>query len=473
MSVAAQWALDGLLSSLGMSRGSGALSFVGDDPIVPSRFRPAAACAAAIAAEACGISAIWKMRSGRDQDIRVDLRHAAVPGLRTSLHIHQNGHHLDLGRPVSERPNFFRTRDGRRMYLLRASAYHTNLIALLDLLKCANTTDAISEATSSWSSDDLEDALAERKVIGVMARTREEWLSHPQGSWLSSRPVVHVQKIAESPARPFTPAERPLSDIRVLDMAHLLAGPVSARVLAEQGADVLRVSAPLKQDDFRYVIDTSFGKRSAFIDLDRTGDMETLKKLITRADVFVQSFRPGSLAKRGLSPEEMAVARPGIIYVTISAYGMGGPWMKRGGLEQVGQAVSGLAIAEGSSEVPVLAPTFTLNDYLAAYLGSAGVVAALVRRAKEGGSYRVEVSLTGCSMWLQELGMLPQNLWRSEGDRSTLPVPPMDSYFETSGAFGNLTHPKPLVEFSETAAYWNCGPSPLGSSIPAWLDASQ
>src|SRR5204862_277481 len=82
----------------------------------------------------------------------VDLRHAAVPGLRTSLHIHQNGHHLDLGRPISERPNFFRTSDGRRMYLLRASAYHPNLIALLSLLKCANTTDAISEAVSHWSS---------------------------------------------------------------------------------------------------------------------------------------------------------------------------------------------------------------------------------------------------------------------------------------------------------------------------------
>lgn len=472
MSASAHMALNRLLSDIHLSRsdGGGAISFVNDDPIVASRFRPAAACAAAIAAEAVGIAAIWRLRSGRGQDIAVDLHRAAVPGLRTSLHISQNGHHLDLGRPASERRNFFRTSDGRRMYVLRAAAYPSNLMGLLDLLKCTNDSDSLASAIAGWNSAELEEELGKRKLIGVMARTRDEWLSHPQGKWLSQQTPIHVEKIADSDPRPLRPAARPLSDVRVLDMAHILAGPVSARVLAEQGADVLRVSMPLKQDDFRYVIDTSFGKRLAFIDLDRAGDMTKLRELISEADVFIQSFRPGSLSKRGLSPQDAANMRPGIIYVTVTAYGGGGPWVQRGGVEQVGQVASGLAIAEGSFDEPFLAPTFTLNDYLAAYLASAGVTAALVRRAREGGSYHVQVSLTRCSMWLHDIGMLPIEQWPERGDGIPLiPEPQQLSIMQTKTVFGDLTHPRPLVEFSETKSQWCRGPSPLGSSLPEWL----
>jgi len=471
MSEYADRALDGLLRPLGLDRTEtgGVIRFSGEDPVVGSRHRLGAAAAAAIAAEAAGIATIWRMRTGQGQDICVDLFRAAMPGLRTSSHIHQNGHHLDYNRAPEEARNFFPTRDGRRIYVLRTAAYSANLVGLLGLLQCRNDSDALAAAIAAWDSAELEEALAERKLIGAYARTRDEWLQHPQGRYLANLPPVHVEKIGEGSPEPFGPGDRPLSGIRVLDMAHVLAGPVSARVLAEQGADVLHASAPLAPEDFRVVLDTGFGKRSAFIDLNRQQDIDQVYRLLSQGDVFVQSFRPGSLNKRGLGPADLARLRPGIIYVSVSAYGNEGPWSGRGGFEPVGQTVSGLAIAEGSQTEPVLAATFTLNDYLAAYLASAGVTAALVRRAREGGSYHVQVSLARCSMWVQEVGRLPPDRWPVRGlGAPLLPTVRPEDFMETDTVFGRIGHPKPIVEFSQTRAHWALGPGPLGSSLPAW-----
>jgi crotonobetainyl-CoA:carnitine CoA-transferase CaiB-like acyl-CoA transferase len=475
MSAAANAALDGLLTVLGLDRRDtgGKITFTGDDPIVASRHRPGAASAAALAAQAVGIAAIWRMRGGDGQDIVVDLHRAAVPGLRTSSLFWQSGHRLEYGRSPKEAPNFFLTKDGRRMFVLRTAAYPANLLGLLDLLECANDTTALTSAIAQWNSVDLEEALAERKLIGAIARTREEWLATPQGSWLGALPPVHVEKIGEGEAEGFGPGQRPLSGVRVLDVAHVLAGPISARVLAEQGADVLHGSAPLAPDDFRVVLDTGHGKRSAFVDLNRPGEIDRVRALLVEGDVFIQSFRPGSLARRGLGPHDLAKLRPGIVYVSVSAYGDGGPWKARGGFDPVGQAVSGLAIAEGSADVPVLAATFTLNDYLAAYLAAAGATAALVRRAREGGSYHVQVSLTRCSMWLQELGRLPTQLWpdRAEG-KPLIPEPRDADFMTTASVFGELRHARPVVEFSQTRARWDRGPAPPGSSPLQWAGRS-
>jgi len=476
VSGSAQAALDGLLADLGLDRSDsgGPINFVGDDPVVASRHRPAAASAAALAAQAVGVAALWRLRGGEGQEVTVDLHRAAVPGLRTSSLFWQNGHRLEYGRSPKEAPNFFLTRDSRRMFVLRTSAYPANLLGLLDLLKCRNDTESLSTAIAGWDSTELEEKLAEHRLVGAVARTRKEWLVTPQGRWLAAQPPILVEKIGESAPENPGRGERPLSGIRVLDLAHVLAGPVCARVLAEQGADVLHGSAPLRPDDFRVVMDTGHGKRSAFVDLDRPGEVDRVRRLLADGDIFVQSFRPGSLDRRGLGPRDLAAQRPGIIYVSVSAYGNGGPWMARGGFDPVGQTVSGLAVAEGSPEAPVLAATFTLNDYLAAYLAAAGATAALVRRAREGGSYHVQVSLTRSSMWLQELGRLPSELWpdRAAG-APPIPEPRDADFMTTRTVFGELVHAKPVVEFSATKARWHCGPSPPGSSSLEWLDANE
>lgn len=472
MSFAAHAALDALLEDLKLSRqqAGAEVEFIDDDPIVASRFRPAAASAAALAAEAVGIAAIWRHRTGRGQTLRVDLRRACVPGLRTSSHLSQSRHQLVAGRPTQEEANFFPTRDGQKIYVLRSANYASKLIGLLGLLKCANDSASLAEAISRWDSNDLEEALAERKLVGVVARGREAWLAHPQGQWLLTQAPAQLERISEAPPRVLPQGPRPLSGLRVLDMAHVLAGPTCARLLAEQGADVLQVCRPLRPDDIRTILDTGIGKRSAFIDLDAPQDTERLQGLIAEADVFVHSFRPGSLDDRGLSPDAVAKINPGIVYASVSAYGAGGPWRRRGGYELVGQAVAGLAYAEGSFEAPIVAPTFTLNDYLCGYLAAAGVTAALARQLTEGGGFRVQTSLARASMWVQDIGALPQALWPDRsGNGTSLPKPRDSDFMETDSAYGLIRHPKPIVAFSETTARWDRPPAPPGSSSPLWL----
>jgi len=399
--------------------------------------------------------------------VSVDVRRAVIPGLQTGTHILQNNHRL--GRRMTRggrSPNFFRTKDGRVIYLLRGAGGADKLIRLLDLLNCSSDDASVSKTVASWQAKDLEDAIAEKKLIAVMARTKAEWLAHPQGKWLADRPVIDIEKVADSSPEPFKPAGRPLSGIRILDMTHVLAGPVTTRTLAEQGADVLHVSAPYQSDSLGMTLDTGFGKRSAYIDLNEKKDVDRLMMLIQGADIFVQSWRPGVLDAYGLSPQNLVKLRPGLIYVSVSCYGSGGPWANRGGYEPLGQTACGLAVDEGSIDAPLLQPTGTMNDYLVPYLGAGGTLGALIHRSKNGGSYHVKVSLTRASMWLQELGPLS-----TETPDIAFPRLADDSpdFGRFGTPFGEIRYSLPITQYSETKAYWDKPPVPPGAHQPEWI----
>jgi crotonobetainyl-CoA:carnitine CoA-transferase CaiB-like acyl-CoA transferase len=456
-----------LLAQMGMSAEDtgGGIAIAGADPVVASPHRLGTAAAAALAAQGAAIAAIWRMRSGRGQDVSVDLRRAAVPGLRTVYYVRQGGKPLRW-RPRGGWQAFFRTRDNRQIYLLRVRDYFEMLLGLLDLLQCTNDNGAIASAVARWHGTDLEDAIAAAKLVGVVARRREEWLDHPQGQWLAGRPPIGLERIGDSAPEPFPPAPRPLSGVRVLDVTHVLAGPAASRLLAEQGADVLHIASHRHPDTPDKTVDTGFGKRSAYLDLDREEDRAVLAELVRGCDVFVQSWRQGALARRGFGPRDVARLRPGAIYVSVSAYGAGGPWAARGGYDPVGQVASGLAVEEGSFEAPVLAPTGTLNDYITAYLAAAGALGALYRRAREGGSYEVEASLTRASMFVMELGLIetrpkPEQVFGLE---------PLPSDLRTvASPLGEVTHPAPITDYSETKPYWDRPCGVVGADRPVWL----
>ncbi|MDB5448191.1 MAG: hypothetical protein JWQ97_3508 [Phenylobacterium sp.] len=470
---AANEALDRLLRTLELKREDvgGSIRFVGDDPIAASRHRLGAASAAASAAQAVGVANLWRQRGGVGQDIQLDLYRSVIPGLRTNTQNTQHGHALPYPSDPDLAENYFRTGDDRRFYVARGPLPPEHQSAVQTLLGCRDRTDELTAAIAQWDSAELEDTFARNKLIGVVARTRDEWLAHPQGAYLAGLDPVAVEKVADSPPKPFGPGERPLSGVRVLDMGRYLAGPVAARVLAEQGAEVMRASEPSNPDDYRNALDTGMGKRSAYVDLKRPGDLDRLLEVLSQADVFVQSSRPGSLNKLGLAPAALAERSPGIVYLSVSAYGAEGPWASRGAFDAVGQAATGLAIAEGSQDKPLSQQNVLLNDYVGGYLAAAGITAALARRATEGGSYHVQVSLARTSMWVQEIGRLPEALWpqREPGAPWTPPVRDQD-LMETECAFGLLRHARPMVDYSVTRARWEHGPTPLGSSRLAWRD---
>ena len=445
---------------------SARLRLHGNVPVFYSRHKLTVSAASAIGSYALAVEKWWHLATGRHQSVAIGWMQAAA-SLNPGQFQKQNGYALPALDMVTElRAGFYRTQDGKWFYA--TGSYPHLRDGVLDLLQCANTSVALGKSIEKWSAQALEDAFGERKLTGNFARTRQEWAQHPQGMLLSRSPLVEVERIGDSDAEVPVLLKRPLDRLRVLDMGHVLAGPVVARTLAEHGADVLRLTDPMNQDAFRQTVDSNIGKRSAFIDLNRAVDLQRTRELLSSADVLVQSWRKGSLAAKGLGPQDAARIRPGIIYVSVTAFGDEGPWATRGGFEQLGQVVSGIAIDEGGADCPRLVVTTLLNDYLTGYLGAAGVMLALIKRATVGGSYHVKVSLARTSMWVQSLGLVDLPDLKIE-DRHFARF--LDPVLESrDSAYGKLEQLPPVAQFSRTPPRWALPPAPNGAHVAGWMD---
>src|SRR5712672_1737544 len=372
----------------------------GADPVLPTPFRIGAAGAATLAAAALAATELWQVRTGRPQHVTVDLRQATA-ALRS-------GQYMQLGDSgVSSARNtvmgFYPTRDGRWSYL--HCNFPNHRAAALRVLGVPEDREAVARAVATWNAADLEEAITAANGAGGMARTQAEWAKHPQGVAVAAMPLMEIMRIGDSAPEPLPPGNRPLSGIRVLDLTRVLAGPTCARTLAEHGADVLKITAPhiAARDDQEY--DTGHGKLSARLDLRQPQDLETLKGLVREGDVFSQGYRPGTLAGRGLAPQQLAALRPGIVYVSLCAFSHVGPWASRRGFDTVVQNVSGITTRQGQvfpgaePGAPQFYPVSAI-DYLTGYLMAFGALVALARRTREGGSWLVRISLAQTGRWL-------------------------------------------------------------------------
>jgi hypothetical protein len=217
--------------------------------------------------------------------------------------------------------------------------------------------------------------------------------------------------------------------------------------------------------------DTGHGKLSAQLDLRDPAQLETLRGLIGQADVFSQGYRPGTLGSRGLSPEELAKLRPGLVYVSLSAFGHKGPWASRRGFDTVVQTVSGITLRQGAlfpgkEPGPQFYPLSAI-DYCTGYLMAMGAMLALARRAQEGGSWLVRISLAQVGKWLVDLGEVPESgLMGIPAEFSPQEIEGWSMVTETPK--GPLKHLKPAVQLSETPARWARPSVPLGYHQPVW-----
>jgi hypothetical protein len=299
-----------------------------------------------------------------------------------------------------------------------------------------------------------------------MVRTYAEWNQHEHAKALASLPLLEVIRIGDSPVEPLSQGERPLSGIRMLDVTRVLAGPTCGRTFAENGANVLRVGTDRYPDNDAMMRDTGHGKRSCALDLTSTQDVDTLKALVAGADVFSQGYRPGALSAKGFSPEEVARMRPGIIYVTLSAFGHEGPWRERRGFDSVVQSVSGVydECADGGTPKSVGA---NVLDYATGYLAAAGAFTALARRAREGGSYLVRVSLAQTGKWMVDQPHIDKSVWSQRPN--DLPKERLDELITFSDtAFGRLRHFRPAYQMSQTPPSWDRPTPPLAQDKPEW-----
>jgi len=438
------------------------VQLTGADPALPSSFRVGTAAQATIAATGLAATEIWRQRAKRTQTVAVDMRHAAVE-FRSERHMRIDG--KPPGPAWDKIAGVYRTGDGRTVRL------HTNFLhhrdGILKLLGCDYDREAVQAALMKWEAEKFETAAAEAKLVATMMRSPAEWAAHPQGQAVARLPLFEITRIGDAPARALPRStERPLSDIRVLDLTRVIAGPVCGRALAAHGADVMRVTGPHLPGLPELDIDTGRGKLSAAIDLRATDDRDWLRGLAREAHIFVQGYRPGGLAAKGFSPEVLAEVRPGIVVVTLSAYGHEGPWANRRGFDSLVQNASGINVAEAEAAgvaAPKELPAQAL-DHATGYLMAFGAMMALARKAQEGGSWHVRVSLAQTGHWLTGLGRVDNGFACPEPTGEDL----KSLTDEMDTPFGRLTFVKHAAVLSETPAFWARPPVKLGTHAPVW-----
>jgi crotonobetainyl-CoA:carnitine CoA-transferase CaiB-like acyl-CoA transferase len=436
------------------------------DPILPTPFRIGETSAAALAALGLAVSDLWAQRTGRHQDVAVDTRQATA-----SL---RSGHYLKMdGAAVSTERNTimgtYPAKNGRWSYLHCNFPNHRD--AALRVLGVPEDREAVRKAVAGWDARELEEAIIAARGAGGMVRTMDEWAAHPQAAAIATLPLMEIVRIGASRPEPLPAGDRPLSGLRVLDLTRVLAGPTCARTLAEHGADVLKITAAHLPNIGYQEYDTGHGKLSANLDLRQPKDLDTVRALVREGDVFAQGYRPGTLGERGLSPEALTQLRPGLVYVSLCAFGHVGPWASRRGFDTVVQTVSGITSRQGelfpgAEPGPQFYPVSAI-DYLTGYLMAFGAMVALARRAREGGSWLVRISLAQTGRWLVGGGQVP------ERDLKDVPKEFAADELErwttlTDTPMGRLGHLAPVVQMSETPPRWARPSVPLGYHEPAW-----
>lgn len=434
-------------------------SFSGDDPVLRTRYRIGTAGAAALAALGCAVADLHVLRGGAPQSVRVSLR-AAAASLRSTRYLRVDGKAPPVWDPLS---GFYPVRDG---WISIHCNFPNHRDAALKVLAAPAERSAAEERSNAWQGQALEDALHAAGGCAGFVRTEAQWTAHSQARAVAAQPVLRITRIGDAPPERLAKHDRPLGGVRVLDLTRVLAGPTCARSLAEHGADVLKISAAHLPDSGAVELDTGMGKLSARLDLRDEEQRNSLKRLVGEADVFSQSYRPGALAARGFSPHALAELRPGIVCVSLSAWGTSGPWAARRGFDSIVQAVSGMAAASGSPDKPALMPVSAI-DYVSGYLMAFGAVVALHRRIHEGGSWLVQVALARVGQWIVERGVLPESEWRQAPlDLAPQELEPLLA--ETDSPAGRIRYLKPVLELSATPPYWSRPPVPLGTHASAW-----
>jgi crotonobetainyl-CoA:carnitine CoA-transferase CaiB-like acyl-CoA transferase len=454
--VASLWGLTG-----GEPDALSAVSLSGQDPVLPSSFRVGTAAQVSISAAALAAAEFWKLRGGHEQTISCDMR-AAAAEFRSERYFRIGDQ--PRGSAWDKIAGVYKAGDGRWLRLHTNFPHHRD--GVLDILGCANERDEVQAALNDWSAQQFEDAAAERGLVVTMMRTADEWNAHPQGRAVAQLPVLEIIKIGEADPQPLKASDRPLSGVRVLDLTRIIAGPVCGRTLAAHGADVMRVTSPYLPHIPTIVPDVGRGKLSSFIDLQTNEGRTILRGLVRESDIFSQGYRPGGISELGFLPQAVAEILPGIIYVSISAYGHEGPWSDRRGFDSLVQTASGInhdeaqaAGIEGPKELPCQA-----LDHATGYLMAFGAMVALKLRATQGGSWLVRGSLAQTGRWLRQMGRVQNGF-----DCTDQCLDDVQDLIENSkSGFGELNAIRHAAIMSATHAHWTRPSVPLGTHAPAW-----
>lgn len=448
------WQLSGLPA--------GALAFVtltGREPVLPSSFAVGTVAQAGIAAAALAACELGHARGTPRQQVSVAIEHAA---LEATGWFSVNGVVPQLWDPFS---GLYRCSDGWVRVHANFSHHREGALRLLGLDPATASRADAEAAMLCWSAINFETAAANAGLVATAARSFAQWDATSQGKAVAAQPLFSIERISD--AAPLTLpelsiADRPLTGVRVLDLTRILAGPVGGRTLAAYGADVMLLNAP-SLPNIEAIADTSRGKRSAHVDLRTSQGRSAMDSLLESSHVFLQGYRPGSLQALGYGPHEVASRRPGIVYVSLTAYGNSGPWSERRGFDSLLQTAMGFNLAESDAAgdgqprpmpVPIL-------DQATGYLIGLCTSTALLRQRQEGGSWHVQVSLAQTAHWLRSLGRI--------GDGLAATRPDLQPSLETcDSGFGRLVGIRHAAQLSRTPAIYTRPSMRPGYDPPHW-----
>jgi crotonobetainyl-CoA:carnitine CoA-transferase CaiB-like acyl-CoA transferase len=467
---------DNILRDAGLTieDGGGKVTFAGKEPVRKTVIKAGAAPAIILAANAVAEAAIWKERTGEGQDIHVDLRKAWIeqsPWQKDALaYTLINGQSKAWNSNVFVlNPGFARARDGRWMVL--SAIYPSQQRKAMNLLRSGPNMEQVRAAIARRESAELEEAAEAIQVPLQIIRTKEEWAATEQGRVHAETPLIHIEKIGDSEPIPLPQGERPLSGLKVLSFVHAVAGPCVGRTLAMQGAECMNLNMPdwVEYGNFFFTAQTD--QRQAYLDARLPENRKHVYKLVEEGDVFVENLRPGVADGEGYSAQALAERNPGIIYVSVKLNTHEGPWTRWPGYDFSAGGICGLYTAEGTPDQPL--PPQQVNvvcDIMTGYLGAIGAKAALLRRAREGGSYSVRVTLSQCVQYIISLGFNDKRVieeLESLGEEHQILKP---NLVTGPTSFGEYTRPASQVEMTKTPQYWD---NPMlhiqGSNMPHWL----
>ncbi|MGC4986233.1 CoA transferase [Streptomyces sp. DT193] len=422
----------------------------------------ARACVGACALAAAELGA---RRAGLPRVPRVSVDDGAV----ATAFVSERHLRIDGRAPVNFAPlsRFWRTADG---WVRTHANYPHHRARLLDALGLGTdaSVDTVAACLAERSAADVEDTVYAAGGLAVALRTAEEWAAHEQGAAVARRPLLTREPVAELDASAPRARSglsgdplRPAAGLRVLDLTRVIAGPVATRTLALLGADVLRVDTPWLPEDPDSHAETAFGKRSTKLDLGVRADRGTFEELLAEADVLVTGYRPGALDKFALTPEALAVRRPGLVVAQVSAWGAYGPWGGRRGFDSLVQVATGIAAAEGSPERPGALPAQAL-DHGTGYLLAAAVLRSLTEQTRQGGTRLVRLALAQTAAWLVD------GLARRDEEPADTSYEPAAWLAETDSDLGRLRHARSPVSFAGGPAYWARPPGKWGTDPAEW-----
>ncbi len=437
---------------------TGAIEIVGSDPVLPTPWRVGEIAAAALA-RAGSAAARLACRAGGDPGVtRVDVADAAAATIGFAL-MRVEGE--SMARTNAENPwvGRYRCADGRWIHLHGGFPPLADRLTALLGLPLDSTAGTIADAVATWDSCTLEDGIADVRGCSAIIRTEDEWRHHPQGQLVHSWPLV-AERDAEVPAATrWSPSPtRPLAGLRVLDLTRVLAGPTCGRTLAAFGADVLHVRGPNVPVDPAFVIDTGHGKRQAHCDFNDADQRAALRQVALDADVVVQGYRPGVVARFGLDEASLRADGFAGTFGSVSAFGHEGPWSDRAGWEQLAQSTSGLCLDPLGEEPPPLLPC-AATDYTTGFVMAAGVMGALESSLDDGTARRVDTSLCQTAAWILRAGRVAAE---------TPPSGFAPTMLRSESGFGVIDHLGPCVTVDGLDVGWARPTTPLGDGSLAW-----